>query len=361
LWLAELRLRDFRNYASLDVALSDGVTVLEGPNAQGKSNLLESVYTVALGRSPRVGSDAEVIRFGQDRAYVRGVVSGVRAQVLEVAFDRVSGEKRIKINGVPAQRGQLLGRLAVVLAGPLDDEVIRGAPAYRRRLLDAVLSQASPSYYFSLTRYLRVIRQRNRVLREAMAGPLLGPWDQQLVELGAGLIERRRGFVAALAQRARARHVRIAGGGEELDMTYQCSAGDGPEREALERALAVRRGEEMRRGTSLVGPHRDDLRLTINGVDVRVFGSRGQQRTAALSIRLAEAEMLREELGDWPVMLLDDVLADLDASRQALVLREAMGPQMLLTHTSPLAAEGMAMRVLSVRAGMLMGDQDVRA
>ena len=143
--IAELRLRDFRNYAAEDVTFGDGITVFAGPNAQGKSNLLESIYTVAVGRSPRATVDVELVRFGQDRAYVRAVVEGGRASALEVAVDRVSGEKRIKVNGVVTQRGQLLGRLAVVLAGPLDDEMIRGGPGYRRRLMDAALSQMSPS------------------------------------------------------------------------------------------------------------------------------------------------------------------------------------------------------------------------
>lgn len=367
MWLAELRFRDFRNYASLDVTFDKGITILHGPNAQGKSNLLEGVYIAAMGRSPRAGTDAEVIRFGQERAYVRASVDGARQHTLEVAIDRATGEKRIKVNGVPVHRGRLLGRMAVVLAGSLDDEVIRGAPGYRRRVLDAALSQVSPSYFFTLTRYVRVIRQRNRLLKEAVPRSELAPWDEQLVELGSALIERRRRFVEALAQRARARHARIAGGDEMLDVAYVSAAvedGGGEERAALAAALAARRGEELRRGTSLVGPHRDDLRLTVNGVDLRMFGSRGQQHTAALSLRLAEAEMLRDELGEWPVLLLDDVLAELDRARQTFLLREvaapevggpqAAGPQVLLTHSGQAPSDGMPVRLLSIRAGTLV-------
>ncbi len=369
LWLAELRFRDFRNYVSLDAAFGEGITILQGPNAQGKSNLLEGIYMAALGRSPRAGADVEIVRFGQERAYVRASVGGARPHLLEVAVDRATGEKRIKVNGVPARRGRLLGRMAVVLAGPLDDEVIRGASGHRRRLMDAALSQVSPSYFFALTRYVRVVRQRNRLLREAVAGTEMAPWDAQLVELGAALIERRRKFIAALARRARARHARIAGGREDLTAAYRCSAGDvedGRERDALATALAARRDDEIRRGTTLVGPHRDDLSLTVNGIDLRTFGSRGQQHTAALSLRLAEAEMLRDELGDWPVLLLDDVLAGLDPERQTFLLREvagsdAVGPQVLLTHTGPTPAGEMPVRLLSVRAGTLVGGSDVRA
>jgi DNA replication and repair protein RecF len=375
LWLAELRLRDFRNYARLDLAFDAGMTALIGANAQGKSNLLEAVYTAALGRSPRASTDVELVRFGQDRAYVRAEVRDPRIDVLEMAVDRSTAEKRLKVNGVTVRRGQLLGRMAVVLAGPLDGDVMRGAPGARRRVMDAALSQASPSYFFTLTRYLRVIRQRNRVLGEGAGGAALEPWDEQLIALGATLVERRRGFVRALAARAASRHARIAGGGESLDIAYastadleeaagEAAAGTqfpaaagsqaGDDRAVLARALARRRSEELRRRTTLVGPHRDDLRITVNGIDLRAFGSRGQQHTAALSLRLGEAELLRDELGTWPVLLLDDVLADLDPERRILLLRDIGGPQILLTHTAalPPAAE-VPVRMLMVQAGTI--------
>jgi DNA replication and repair protein RecF len=377
LWLAELRLRDFRNYAKLDLAFDRGLTVLIGANAQGKSNLLEAVYTASLGRSPRASADVELVRFGQDRAYVRAKVRDPRDDLLEVAVDRTTGEKRLKVNGVAVRRGQLLGRMAAVLAGPLDGDVVRGAPGARRRVLDAALSQASPSYYFTLMRYLRVVRQRNRLLAESAGAAALEPWDEQLVALGATLLERRRVFVRALAARAAVRHARIAGGDEDLDVVYASTAdladepgaqhGEGYEMPAetaranLARALARRRGEELRRRTSLVGPHRDDLRITVNGVDLRSFGSRGQQHTAALSLRLGEAELLREELGTWPVLLLDDVLADLDSARQIFVLREVAGPQVLLTHTAALPAADVPVRTLFVRGGTIEARSDVRA
>ena len=369
MWLAELRLRDFRNYAHSDLTFGTAIAVLVGLNAQGKSNLLESVYTAALGRSPRASTDVELVRFGQDRAYVRAEVRDPRADVLEVGIDRTTGEKRMKVNGVVVQRGQLLGRMAVVLAGPLDGEMIRGAPGARRRVMDAALSQASPSYYFVLTRYLRVVRQRNRLLAEGAGGPALEPWDEQLVALGATLVERRRGFVRALSARAAERHARIAGGVERLDIAYACTADDpggagggaaeSGDAAALARGLARWRGEELRRRTSLVGPHRDDLRITVDGIDLRTFGSRGQQHTAALSLRLGEAELLRDELGTWPVLLLDDVLADLDPGRQVLLLREIVGPQVLLTHTVEPPPAGVALRTYVVRDGTVAAGIDV--
>src|SRR5207302_1253652 len=211
-------------------------------------------YTAALGRSPRVTRDAELIRFGQDRAHIRAAVQGERPQVLEVAFDRATGERRLRVNGVVVDRGQLLGRLMVVMAGPLDDEVIRGAPEYRRRVMDAALSQVSPSYFFALTRYTRVVRQRNRLLRAGADGAALAPWDEQLVDLGAVLIERRREFVARLGERAAARHARLAGGDERLQISYVCAVGEGEERAALARALAARRQDGLRRGPSLGAP-----------------------------------------------------------------------------------------------------------
>ncbi len=361
LWLVDLRLRDFRNYAVTDLSFRPGVTCIVGPNAQGKSNLLEAVYTVALGRSPRVGRDAEVIGFGRDRAYVRASVEGARLQVLEVGFDRATGARRVKVNGVAATRGQLLGRCVVVLAGSLDDEMIRGAPAYRRRVMDAALSQLSPSYFFTLTRYTRVLRQRNHVLRTSDDASALAPWDDQVVELGAVLIGRRREFVGRLAERAARRHARLAGGDERLGVRYECAAGDGEERVALRRALEACRAEDRRRGTTQVGPHRDDLQFTLNGIDARTFGSRGQHHTVALSLRLAEVDLLREELGEWPIVLLDDVLAHLDASRQALLLREVDGPQVLLTHTELPPLPGIPVSVLRVRSGVIVEDSGAPA
>ena len=205
------------------------------------------------------------------------------------------------------------------------------------------------------------------MLKAGSAAAALAPWDTQLVELGAGLVERRRQFVDGLAVRARARHARIAMGEEVLDITYSASGipvGADPVvdvRAQLARALADRRGEELRRGTTVVGPHRDDLGFTVNGVDLRVFGSRGQQHTAALSLRLGEVEFLRDELGEWPVVLLDDVLADLDPSRQAALLAEVIGPQVLMTHTRVPDAAGVSVRHVSVMAGKLGGGADVRA
>ena len=344
-----------------DLSFGPGVTFIVGPNAQGKSNLLEAIYTAALGRSPRVGRDAEVIRFGQDRAFVRAAVQGLRSHALEVGFDRATGTRRIKVNGVPATRGQLLGRCVVVLAGSLDDEMIRGAPVHRRRVLDAALAQVSPSYFFALTRYTRVLRQRNQILRRPADPAALAPWDDQLVELGAVLIARRREFVGRLAARAAARHLRLGGGVERLEIAYVCAIGAGDEREGFRRALEAARGEDLRRASTQVGPHRDDLQVTINGIDARVFGSRGQHHTVALSLRLAEADLLREELGEWPVLLFDDVLAHLDAGRQALLLREVDGAQVLLTHTELPGQRAVPVRVLGVRSGVIVEDHRVSA
>jgi DNA replication and repair protein RecF len=228
-------------------------------------------------------------------------------------------------------------------------------------VLDAALAQVSPSYFFTLTRYTRVLRQRNRVLRAAANAAALAPWDDQLVELGAALIARRRAFVVRLAARASARHARLAGGEERLELSYLCAVGEGDEREALRRGLDAHRSEDLRRATTHVGPHRDDLLFAINGVDVRTFGSRGQHHTVALSVRLAEADLLREELGEWPVMLLDDVLAHLDAARQALVLHALDGSQVLVTHTDLPASLEIPLRVLRVRSGAIVEDVRVSA
>lgn len=326
--LERLALLDFRNYARLDASFRPGLVILVGPNAQGKSNLLEAIALAVTGRSPRAVVESEVIRFGASRAVVRAhVARGGGTLVLEAAVGRAPEEiapgrvqKELRVNGIRVSRSELLGRAFVVLASAADAEVASGSPSHRRRLLDVALSQLWPTYYDLLLRYARVLQQRNRILREGRI-ELVG-WDEQLVAVGTAITERRREYVARLAPAAARRYDEISGG-EALSVTY-LPAWSGEDREAIEwaawREIARLRPAEAARGMSLTGPHRDDLALEAGGVDLRLYGSRGQQRTAALALRLAEREVARVALEDEPVLLLDDALADLDARRSVYLL-----------------------------------------
>jgi DNA replication and repair protein RecF len=354
--LRRLWLRTFRNYALAEVTLAEGVTVFVGPNGQGKSNLLEAVYMVATGRSHRTAHEAEVIQRGEAAARVRAAISRRgRDEELEITIALEAGRAgtQMRLNGAPSVRGAVLGRLPVVLAAPWDLELVRGGGDGRRRLLDAALSQLSPAYFFALHRYHRVVTQRNAVLRGrpgAAAG--LEPWDAQLVALGTRIAAHRAAHVERLCAPAAAWFERLGGAGA-LEARYRPSwAGETDEglAAAARAQLALRRADELRRGVTLTGPHRDDLDLALDGVPLRAAGSQGQWRTAMLALRLAERDVMAADLGARPVLLLDDALAELDPVRQRRALEVNGEGQVLATATS-LPALANPVQVMNVHAG----------
>jgi DNA replication and repair protein RecF len=355
--LRRLWLRAYRNYERAELDLAPGTTVLVGPNAQGKSNLLEAVYLVATGRSHRTAHEAEAIRFGQSSARVRARITrrGHDEEIeitLAVEDGRLSSQMRV--NGALTPRSGVLGRLPVVLAAPWDLEVVRGPAALRRRLLDGALAQSSPAYYFALYRYHRVVAQRNAQLRQRTTAGLEA-WDAQMVALGARITSRRHDYVHRLAPAAAAWFGRLRGGGA-LALSYRPSWGgaNDEQREAEARGQLTRqRADELRRGASLSGPHRDDVELVLDGASLRIAGSVGQWRAAMLAVRLAERDVMADEVGGPPVLLLDDALAELDDERQARVLEAGGDAQVLLTATALPAAGVGAARVYEVSGGTL--------
>jgi len=347
--LAHLRLVQFRNHRHTDMTPAPGVTLLVGGNAQGKSSLLEAVQVAATGRSFRARHDVEMIALGEEWARVRaGVERGGRAEEIDVALRREEdgdpprAVREIRVNGIPVRRGELFGHLRCVLAAPDDGEVVTGTPRGRRRLLDLLLAQISPAYYYSMQRYARAVQQRNRLLR--IRGRGLEAWDEQLAALGAALTVRRRDLVGRLAGFAGPIYAALCRGQERLILEYAPSL-RGESEAAMatwaREAMLRYRGEETVRGVTLIGPHRDDLLLRTDGRELRTYGSRGQQLTAMLAVRLAERHVLLEETGDEPVLLLDDVLLTLDETRQAYLLEGTRGVQILITATSAAALAGL--------------------
>ncbi|MDI6871670.1 MAG: DNA replication/repair protein RecF [Bacillota bacterium] len=365
--LEALRLVNFRNYSEQEVAPGSRLNLLLGQNAQGKSNLLEAVYLLATGRSYRGAADAEMVRWGAAGFAVRGRVQRAYGEVLlEVAY-QVDQRKRVRVNGTDVRRlSELFGYLTAVIFSPEDLQLVKGGPAHRRRFLDLELAQIDPAYRQDLIDYQQVLVQRNNLLREggavsaASASRRLGPrldlgqlevWDEQLVTLGARLHAKRARAVRALSRLAAEAHRRITAGRETLRLAYLAAAGPGGRRveaegegaestpEAFRRRLAEElervRPLEARRGMTLLGPHRDDLLLAIDGAEARSFASQGQQRTAALALKLGELEFMREETGEYPLLLLDDVMSELDSGRRRFLL-EAAGEraQVFVTATS---------------------------
>lgn len=331
--ITELTLRSYRSYETLYLAFDPGVQIFLGANAQGKTNIIEALYYAAFGRSHRTSSDAELIRVGADGAHIglsfrRHDVPG------ELSFTFARGaRRRITYAGESLRQRDLVGILPMVLFSPEDLFLVKGAPALRRRYLDAELSQASPAYYGELLRYTRILKQRNAVLkdiRERLAAPDdLPPWDAQLARSAAYIVTRRIATVAQLGALS-ARVQAVLAAGEELALAYEI-AGAGAEdfaeddmTESLHvwynKMLCEGRARDIARAATGVGPHLDDLVLRVGGMSLRSYGSQGQQRTGALALKLAELFYLQENIGEAPILLLDDVMSELDADRRRALL-----------------------------------------
>ncbi|HET6782103.1 MAG TPA: DNA replication/repair protein RecF [bacterium] len=347
--LTHLRLINFRNHARTEIEPGPRLNCFVGQNAQGKSSILEAVEIAATGRSHRAVRDTDLLHFGEAWARVRAAVRrGDRDVEVDIVWrteTSTAGAKEFRVNGVPVRRGDLFGHVLIVASTPHDQEVVLGAPAHRRRLLDLLLSQISPAYFFLLLRYARALEQRNRLLRD-LAGPArereaaLDPWDEQLSTMGAAITARRLVIVTRLSQAAREAYAFLASDQEAVSIAYapSLSASDETAMITMARgAFARRRREEVIRGTTLTGPHRDDLRMEIDGRDLRTFGSRGQHQAAMLSLRLAERRILLEESGEEPVLLLDDAAQLLDEERQVRLMQLVGRAQALLTLTTTAA------------------------
>jgi DNA replication and repair protein RecF len=307
------------------------VNVVRGDNAQGKTSLLEAILFLTTSKSHRTNTDRDLAFHGADGFRVKGHVERTNRPVdLEAAW--VKGAKRFKVNGInQARLSDILGKVRVVFFSPEDVQIVRGAAAQRRQFLDMELSQLSPAYLYALQEYRRALKQRNELLRaDRLAGDLLDVWDAQLVRHGQMIVEERLSFIKGLGAATEAAYGRIAEN-ERLRLAYRPDIGVD---ENYGSVIAAARNRDMQRGTTTRGPHRDDMQFQINDEAVRSFGSQGQQRSAALAVKLAEVELIKDRTGEYPIMMLDDVLAELDATRARRLL-EALpdGVQCLLTTT----------------------------
>lgn len=338
--VTSLQLRNFRNYEELTLRPEPGLNIFLGPNAQGKTNIIEAIYYAALARSHRTSKDGELILWEAQGTAMRlsFLRLGVKNQ-LDFLLPRGS-RRKISLNGNPIRPKELVGQFNAVLFSPEDLYLVKGPPGGRRRFLDSEISQASPAYYHELSRYSKIIVQRNALLksiRERRAGrEHLEMWDMQLAESAAHLTAKRFQSVRRLSMLAKLCQRRISGALENLEIAYEMHRhgdDDGPLPEArdpgamlqplrnwyAERLEKYREQDILRCATGL-GPHRDDLKISVNGVDLRSYGSQGQQRTGALSLKLAELEFLKSETGEYPVLLLDDVMSELDKDRRQELL-----------------------------------------
>ncbi|WP_415640039.1 DNA replication/repair protein RecF [Paenibacillus sediminis] len=326
-----MSMEHYRNYEGLNLADFGNVNLFIGQNAQGKTNLLEAILVLALTKSHRTNKDKELIQFENDAAHLS---MHVDKKYGPVQLDlRISNQgKKAKINGLEQRKlSDFIGTLNVVMFAPEDLEIVKGTPGVRRRFLDMEIGQVQPSYLYHLQQYQKVLLQRNNMLKQAWNGAagqetMLEIWNEQLAGHGVKIIKKRKQFIKKLQNWAETIHQGITNGRESLQLSYIPSFGEAEEEDEtvlLDQfmiKLSQMKEQEIRRGMTLTGPHRDDLAFYINDKEVQTYGSQGQQRTTALSLKLAEIELIHEEIGEYPVLLLDDVLSELDPYRQTQLI-----------------------------------------
>lgn len=336
--IKSLRLKNFRNYADEEFAFDGGLNVLYGRNAQGKTNCAEAVFYLCTGVSPRAKKDRQMIRTGEECASISARAESRFGEVLLEA-DIYENKREIRINGGRiARNADLLGNINGVFFSPGELRLVQDGPEERRRFLNMSISQMSKNYYTALVRYNKILEQRNKLLKErdvSLIFETLPVWDAQLCRYAAEIVERREEYVAQLAPLAAEKHAFLTDGAEKLEIHADRHYGEGREEISarLAREFENNYEKDVRLGFTSCGPHRDDLKILIGGEDARVYGSQGQARTAALAIKLAEVEIFRALSGEYPVLILDDVMSELDLSRRRKLLEQIGGVQTILTCT----------------------------
>ena len=367
--IKRLCLNGFRSYVRAEISPSPGLNLLYGANAAGKTNVLEAVFLCALGRSHRTSRDQELIGRGLSGAYVGlelETASGTRLIEIKLrtgddAAKNPRDKKQIFIDRQRAERaGELMGVLNVVMFSPEDLALVKASPDVRRRFMDMELCQLRPAYYRKAAMYNAALRQRNALIKEAFTDPIdpevLDMWNQQLARTGAEVMRARRRFMDELSTIASDMHRRLTGGREQLFAFYEPNVPFEDDAEyAIYDALAASKDEDIRRGFTSRGPHRDDIGIKLGDTDVKIYGSQGQQRTAALSLKLSELALIRDVVGESPVLLLDDVLSELDDDRQRALMESAFDCQCLLTATGvESAVSGRSSAVFEVKGGEII-------
>ncbi len=346
--LYHIELRNFRNYEALNLDFSPGVNLIEGENAQGKTNLLEAISYLGSGRSFRAGRTAEMVRFGAEFGEITGnVFAQERQQTLRWVLFPGKKPRQIWRNGARKKTaGEIAGVLPTVLFCPEDLMVLKAGSAPRRRLGDQGLCQLRPNYDAALTEYTRILEQKSRILKDHFENPalleILPEYDLRLCQVGALLISYRARFYDALGKEAANFHGAFSGGKEDFSLEYKTvstiSDPFAPVSDLTDRLmehLDAHRRAELESGQCLTGPHKDDFDISLSGISLRLYGSQGQTRTAAISLKLAQRALMKREFGDEPVLLLDDVLSELDAGRQDFVLNHIESGQVFITCCEP--------------------------
>lgn len=332
--IKSLELQDYRNYDSLNLAFDKGTNILYGDNAQGKTNILEAIYVSATTKSHKGSKDRDIVNFHKEEAHIRTFLEKDGVDTRVDMHLRKSKSKGIAIDGQKIKKAaDLLGICNVVFFSPEDLGIIKDGPAERRRFVDMELCQLDGFYLYNLNHYNKIVNQRNKLLKDMYFNPdlkdTLNIWDSQLVSFGSKIIERRKLFVEQLNEIIYGIHKRLSGDKEEILIRYEPDVTI----EDFEQKLQYSQEKDIKLKQTTVGPHRDDFSFMVENVDIRRFGSQGQQRTAALSLKLSEIELVKKITRDTPILLLDDVLSELDSSRQNYLLNSIGDIQTIITCT----------------------------
>lgn len=332
--IKSIELANYRNYDSLQLSFDKGVNILYGDNAQGKTNVLEAIYLSATTKSHKGSKDKEIIKFEQDEAHIRSMIERHEMEYRVDMHLRKYKSKGIAINGQKIKKAaELIGLLNVVFFSPEDLSIIKDGPSERRRFIDMELCQLDKSYLYNLNQYNKVLNNRNKLLKDIIFNPSLRDtldiWDEQLITYGVQIIRRRARFIQELNEIIYNIHGNLSGHREELVLEYEPDT----EESEFEARVSANRERDLKLTQTSVGPHKDDCIFKVNECDIRKYGSQGQQRTAALSLKLAEIELVKKITKDTPVLLLDDVLSELDSNRQNHLLNSIGDIQTIITCT----------------------------
>lgn len=348
MFIERLALTDYRNYSSLTLDFSPQINVLIGENAQGKTNIMEAIYVLSMAKSHRTANDRELIRWEQEYGKIEGDVQRKYGRLpLELTISKKG--KKARVNHLEQNRLSLyIGQLNVVMFAPEDLNLVKGSPQVRRRFLDMEIGQISPVYLHDLLTFQKILKQRNAILKDNrgkmdFTDVMFDIYTEQYIQIAVQLIRKRFYFIELLQKWAEPIHKGISRGLEQLKVSYgtlkELDSGQTTEQmeEIFSQKLQESRRRELDRGMTLIGPHRDDLHFFVNGYDIQTYGSQGQQRTTALSLKLAEIDLVKQEVGETPVLLLDDVLSELDDYRQSHLLNTMQGQVQTFVTTTNIA------------------------
>lgn len=342
MFIKGLKLQNFRNYSELDIKFAENYNIIYGNNAQGKTNILEAIFLCSAGRSHRTSRDIDLIKINENRSYIKlDMDKNGEESSIDILL-KVDEKKKIKINEIPLKKvGNLMGHLNTVIFSPEDLSIIKEGPADRRRFIDITISQLRPSYFFDLQQYSKVLFQRNTLLKEIQNNnksllDTLDSWNNHLITIGSRIMKVRNEFILRLSQAAEKNHYKLTDGKEKFILKYQPSIKYDNIQDIQNiflKVLEVNVKKEIAKGVTLFGPQRDDYELYLNDINLKTFGSQGQQRTSVLSLKLSEIDIVKDETGQFPVLLLDDVMSELDNNRQEYLLNNLDGIQTFITCT----------------------------